>query len=60
MNPLVAMFLGSLVRYAATSAGGIIVAKGLADADTATAVTGAAVTLGGFVWSLVQKWRSNK
>lgn len=48
------MWLG-IARHLLTTIGGIFVAKGAIDADTANAVVGAAVTLGGVAWSIVDK-----
>ena len=48
------MWLG-LARHFLTTIGGFFVAKGAIDADTANAVVGAVVTLGGVAWSLADK-----
>lgn len=48
------MWLGVL-RHFLTTVGGIFVAKGAIDADTANAVIGATVTVGGVAWSLIDK-----
>lgn len=49
-----AMWLG-VVRHILTTVGGIFVAKGMIDEDTANAVIGATVTIGGVAWSLFDK-----
>lgn len=48
------MWLG-VARHLLTTIGGIFVAKGAIDADTANAVIGATVTIGGVAWSLLDK-----
>lgn len=45
----------AVIRHTLTTVGGIFVAKGTIDADTANAVIGAAVTLSGVGWSLWEK-----
>lgn len=48
------MWLG-LARHILTLVGGIFVAKGQIDASTLDTVVGAAVTIGGVAWSVVDK-----
>jgi hypothetical protein len=48
------MWLG-VFRHLLTVAGGVFVAKGYADADTVNAAIGATTTLGGIVWSVLDK-----
>jgi len=45
----------ALVRHLLTALGGVLVAKGYTDADTMNSAVGAAVTLGGVGWSIVDK-----
>ncbi len=52
--------LAALLRHALTAVGGVLVAKGAIDADTAATlnsevVVGALAALGGVAWSLAQK-----
>ena len=44
-----------IVRHSLTFIGGIVVAKGYIDDSTVTEIVGAAVTLAGAVWSIVDK-----
>lgn len=53
MNPT----LSSLIRHALTAAGGFLVAKGLASADQAAELAGAAATVIGTIWSI---WKNRK
>lgn len=46
--------LGKAVRHGMTTAGGALMAQGLADASDVTALTGGAVALMGIVLSLVR------
>lgn len=48
------MVLG-LVRHLLTFGGGLLVTKGVVDAGTVEAVVGAAITIGGAVWSVFDK-----
>ena len=48
------MWLG-LIRHLLTAVGGFFVAKGTVDADTMNTAIGAGVTLGGAVWSVIDK-----
>ena len=48
------MWLG-LARHVLTLLGGILVARGSMDADTMNTVVGAAVTIGGAAWSVMDK-----
>jgi hypothetical protein len=44
-----------IVRHTLTTAGGYLVANGLATTDDTTAMVGGAVALVGVIWSLVAK-----
>lgn len=44
-----------LIRHLLTAGGGALVAKGLVDTDTANQLVGALITLGGGIWSIVDK-----
>ncbi len=44
-----------LARHLLTALGGIFVARGYIDANTAEAAVGAAITLGGVAWSVADK-----
>lgn len=44
-----------VVRHALTFAGGFVVAKGWLDDATMNAVVGAIITIGGAVWSVIDK-----
>jgi hypothetical protein len=44
-----------IVRHVLTFAGGIVVAKGIADEATVTEVIGGVITLIGAIWSIVAK-----
>lgn len=46
--------LGKLIRHGMTAAGGALIAAGVADAGVVTELTGAAVTAGGLLLSLVR------
>lgn len=46
---------GTIVRHVATTVGGMLLAAGYADEATAQALTGALVTLGGFMLSAANK-----
>lgn len=48
------MWLG-LARHLLTLIGGVFVAKGQIDADSMNTAVGAAVTIGGVAWSIVDK-----
>jgi hypothetical protein len=49
-----AMWFG-ISRHVLTALGGVLVAKGYADESTVNAGIGAAVTLGGVAWSVIDK-----
>lgn len=57
MNPIV---FGLLARHVLTAIGGILVAQGIIDQSAVEGVTGALATLGGVVWSVIQKKKSGK
>jgi hypothetical protein len=48
------IYLG-LARHILTALGGFLVARGSVDADTMNTGVGAAITLGGVVWSVIDK-----
>lgn len=48
------MWLG-VARHILTAVGGIFVSRGVIDADTANTLVGAAITVGGIAWSIVDK-----
>jgi hypothetical protein len=45
----------AMVRHGLTFGGGVLVAQGLVDEGMAAELTGAAMTLVGIVWSIVEK-----
>ncbi len=47
--------IGGIVRAVVAAIGGILVGKGVIDAQTATAVAGAVATIAVAVWSIVSK-----
>lgn len=57
MNPIISTIVGLLARHFLTAIGGYLVAKGYfaADDQSLTALMGALTTLGGVVWSVIQK-----
>jgi hypothetical protein len=44
-----------IVRHGLTFIGGILIAKGLIDESTATAIIGGVITLAGTIWSIIEK-----
>lgn len=44
-----------IIRHALTFFGGLVVAKGLVDADTVATIVGSVSTLVGAIWSIVAK-----
>lgn len=60
MNDFWKAMLGGIVRTAAATAGGYAVAKGTVSADTVTQLTGAVSVAGAGIWSLIQKYRTQK
>jgi hypothetical protein len=44
-----------IVRHILTFGGGLIVGKGWLDEATMNAVVGAVITIGGAVWSIIEK-----
>lgn len=44
-----------IVRHVLTTVGGMVVAKGIVDEGTMTAIVGGAVALVGVIWSVVAK-----
>ena len=44
-----------LARHALTTGGGYLVAQGFIDAEMASLLVGAGVTIAGVVWSIVEK-----
>ena len=49
--------LSGLIRHGLTFLGGLLVTKGYIDAEMVQEVVGAVMTLGGFVWSVLDKKR---
>lgn len=49
-----------VIRHILTFAGGVMVTKGFATADEATAAVAALVTLIGVVWSVIDKTRRRR
>jgi len=47
--------IGGIVRAVVAAVGGILVGKGVIDAQTATAVAGAVATIAVAVWSVIAK-----
>jgi hypothetical protein len=47
--------IAGVVRAIVAALGGFLVAKGVTDAETVAAVTGAAATLAAAVWSVLSK-----
>ena len=47
--------LSGLIRHGLTFLGGLLVAKGYIDAEAVQEIVGAVMTLGGFVWSVLDK-----
>ena len=47
--------LSGLIRHGLTFLGGLLVAKGYVDAEMVQEIVGAVMTLGGFVWSVLDK-----
>lgn len=47
--------IGGIVRAVVSAIGGFFVGKGVLDAETATALAGAAATIGAAVWSVLAK-----
>ena len=47
--------LSGLIRHGLTFLGGLLVAKGYVDAEMVQELVGAVMTLGGFVWSVLDK-----
>jgi hypothetical protein len=54
MKPTKEQVLG-IVRHVLTFAGGIVIAKGLADENTVNEIIGGVITLVGTIWSIVSK-----
>ena len=48
-------FVQSLVRHALTALGGVLMAKGYADAELVAGLVGVGVTAAGVVWSYITK-----
>jgi hypothetical protein len=44
-----------IVRHVLTFAGGIVIAKGIADESTVNEIIGGVITLTGAIWSVVAK-----
>lgn len=47
--------VGGIVRAVVSAIGGYLVGKGIIDASTATAIAGAAATIGVAIWSVFSK-----
>ena len=47
--------LAGLIRHGLTFLGGLLVTKGYIDAEAVQEIVGAVMTLGGFVWSVLDK-----
>jgi len=47
--------ISSILRHVLTFGGGFIVAKGWVSAETMTGLVGAAITIGGAIWAVVNK-----
>ena len=47
--------LAGLIRHGLTFLGGLLVTKGYIDAEMVQEIVGAVMTLGGFVWSVLDK-----
>lgn len=52
---ILSKFLGPIIRHAATTAGGALVAYGIADEATAAQIVGGLTAAGGIALSLVEK-----
>lgn len=50
--------IAGIVRAILAAVGGYFVGQGVVDAETATAITGAAATLAAAVWSVASKKRA--
>jgi hypothetical protein len=44
-----------IIRHTLTAVGGVLITKGLIDEDILTEVVGAAITITGIVWSIIDK-----
>jgi hypothetical protein len=44
-----------IIRHSLTTVGGVLIAKGLIDDAILTEVIGAAITISGIVWSIIDK-----
>jgi hypothetical protein len=44
-----------VIRHILTFAGGILASRGIIDAGMVETISGAVITLGGVVWSIVEK-----
>lgn len=53
-----ATILALILRHVLTGVGAVAVSKGYVDADTIQTGIGAAATLGGLAWSVIQKYKS--
>lgn len=62
MNPVFSTILGLVARHFLTVIGGWLIAKGYfaPDDQSLTALMGALTTLGGIVWSVVQKVKAGQ
>jgi len=47
--------LAGLIRHGLTFLGGLLVTKGYIDAEAVQEIVGAVMTIGGFVWSVLDK-----
>lgn len=47
--------LAGLIRHGLTFLGGLLVTKGYIDAEMVQEIVGAVMTIGGFVWSVLDK-----
>jgi hypothetical protein len=50
----------AIIRHTLTFVGGVFVTKGLLDEGMATELSGAAMTLVGGIWSIVDKSKNNE
>jgi hypothetical protein len=50
----------SVIRHILTFVGGMLIAKGVVSESLASEITGFIVTAVGSVWSIVEKWNSEK
>jgi hypothetical protein len=48
----------AIVRHTLTFVGGVLVMKGIVDEGMWTEISGAAITLAGAIWSIVEKAKS--